>query len=278
MRFIFIDEAGTSKPEPVTVVVGIIADADKDLMVAEKMVKEVVGGVPESMREKFVFHAAEIFNGKERYENWSMTDRLLVLEKMMRIPRKVGMAVTISAGWRNKGAFPRDSPAKERIGSEQADHLIAFSLCLAVSDRNIRKHGGPTEVASVVAEDVPEMRKYLKRVPKILKEASTVLEPHLLRRTSKDDKAGFLTQSGDLRVERIRNSILFVDKDEDPLVQVADACAFGIRRFFSGQKFGDKFASAIVGKSEMLQHFGAPGGCECFCPSLQSTTSKRLLR
>ena len=39
MRFIHVDEAGTSEHEPVTVVVGLIVDADKQLMIAEAAIE-----------------------------------------------------------------------------------------------------------------------------------------------------------------------------------------------------------------------------------------------
>ncbi|GEM_PF-4149362 len=67
-----------------------------------------------------------------------------------------------------------------------------------------------------------------------------------MRETISDNEAGFITQSGDIRITRIRNSVHFVDKAEDPLVQVADACAYGFRRFFAKEKFGVEFVRSIL--------------------------------
>ena len=53
MRFIHVDEAGTSEHEPVTVVVGLIVDADKQLMIAEAAIEELLLSVPKEFRRKF---------------------------------------------------------------------------------------------------------------------------------------------------------------------------------------------------------------------------------
>jgi hypothetical protein len=148
----------------------------------------------------------------------------------------------------------------------QADHFAAFHLCIGVADRNIRKHAGAREVASVVAEDVPDMRRHLKIVPRILRENPMNLSQEHLRKTVADVEAGYSLQKGELRVSRIRNSVHFVDKAEDPLVQVADACAYGFRRYFAGEKFGIEFARTILGEEKHLKNFASPGGCECYWP------------
>src|SRR5687767_1772104 len=101
MRYIFMDEAGTSAREPVTIVVGVIADADRDLLLADSFVQETLGGVPEHLRSGFVFHAMQVL-GDKKYQTgeWSLTDRLEMLYGMMSVPRKVGMAITFAAQWR----------------------------------------------------------------------------------------------------------------------------------------------------------------------------------
>lgn len=262
VRFLFVDEAGTSAKEPVTVVVALIAEADSHVMNAEALALETLGGLPPQHREGFVFHAAQIF-GDRRYQlDWSMTDRLRLLTDMMSIPRRIGMAITVSAVWRN-------APHSEKtplLPKHQLQHVIAFANCLAVADRSIRRHAGVREVGTVVAEDIPEMRRFLREVPRTMHERPQYISPDMLRETEKDRKAGYNTQSSDLRISRIRNSVHFVDKSEDPLVQIADACAYGFRRFFSRQKFGRDFVDSIIGNHELASHFGPPAGVECWWP------------
>jgi hypothetical protein len=198
--------------------------ADEHVMAAEGLALEVLGAVPPKLQDGFVFHAMQVF-GDQKYQNagWSLTDRLELLCSMMAIPGKIGMAICLGLHWRGSVDFS-DSYVKAGMSPAQADHFAAFHLCIGVADRSIRKHAGPREVAAVVAEDVPEMRKYLKIMQCILRDNPTNLPQEFLRETV-DVEAGYIVQKGELRVSRIRNSVHFVEKAEDPLVQVADACA-----------------------------------------------------
>lgn len=266
LRYIFMDEAGTSQHEPVTVVVGLIAHAEEHVLSAELLVREALGAVPKGFREDFVFHATQVY-GDKKFQNaeWGLTDRLNLLIQMMSIPRRIGMAVTVAVHWRGSVDF---SNSYELLGMspEQSDHYNAFQLCIAVADRNIRMRAGPREVASVVAEDVPDMKKHLKEIPRILRENAHTFPQSHMRHTADDIEAGYMTQNGDYRVTRMRNSVHFVEKAEDPLVQVADACAYGFRRFFAQEKFGVEFVRAIIGNENLLRNFASPGGAECYWP------------
>jgi len=265
VRYVFVDEAGTSAKEPVTVVVGLIADADNHVMAAEALALEMLGSVPPDYKKGFVFHATGVFGAKKYQESWSLTDRLNLLTGMMSVPRRIGMAITLSACWRESSDV-RDELSRSHLSKSQFDHMLAFYVCLATADRSIRRYSAPREVATVVAEDVPEMRRFLKGAPKYIRENPLHLGPQMLRETEQDRAAGYSTQNGEIRITRIRNSVHFVEKAEDPLVQVADACAFGFRRFFAGERFGPEFADAILGSHALLKNFGPPSGAECWWP------------
>lgn len=277
VRYMFMDEAGTSAREPVTVIVGLIAHADDHVLSAEAAAIEAMGGVPSQFKDGFVFHATEVF-GDAKYQlgGWSLTDRLNLLYDMMSIPRRIGMAICLAAQWRGAVDFT-ESYGALGLRPDQSDHLAAFNLCVCVADRNIRRHAGPRELATIVAEDHPEMRRFLKAAPKILKTNPISLPQDMLRRTALDDEAGYIKQSGDLRVTRIRNSVHFVAKDDDPLVQIADACAYGFRRYFAQEKFGNEFARSILGDETMLRVFAPPGGAECWWPKHTSQSSGPIL-
>ena len=64
MRFIYMDEAGTSEQEPVTIVVGLIVDADNQLASAETAMNDVLGSVPRKFQKDFVFHATDVWSNK----------------------------------------------------------------------------------------------------------------------------------------------------------------------------------------------------------------------
>jgi hypothetical protein len=269
VRFIFMDEAGTSANEPVTVVVGLIAHADEHVLSAEALALEAIGSVPPAYKDGFVFHATQVFGDKKYQAGWSMSDRLQLLASMMSIPRRIGMAICLSAHWRGSVDY-QEIPEALGLSGSQFEHWSAFRDCIALADRNIRRHAGLREVATVVAEDVPEMRRFLKACPRLLREHPYHVPPEDMRKTERDKEAGYSVQSGELRVTRIRNSVHFVEKAEDPLVQVADACAYGFRRFFAGEKFGVEFVRSILGSETELRAFASPMGTECYWPKSSS--------
>jgi hypothetical protein len=269
VRYIFVDEAGTSAREPISVVVGLVANADEHVMSAEALVLEALRGVPSQFRDGFKFSAKTVF-GDEKYQSeWSLTDRLSLLHQMMSIPSRVGMAISVAAQWRGAVDFS-EGYGKLGLTPAESDHMQAFKLCLAMADRGIRREAGPREVATVVAEDHPTMKRYLKQVPTMLRNVPVHLKPDFLRQTEADREAGYLTQTGDIRVERIRSAVHFVAKEDDPLVQVADACAYGVRRFLNSEKFGVEFVRKIFGDESLLRNFASPGGCECYWPNRSS--------
>ena len=260
MRYVFMDEAGTSANEPVTVVVGLVAHADDHVMAAEALALEALGAIPPAHQHGFVFHATAVYGDRKYQKDWSLTDRLKLLHSMMSIPRRIGMAIALGVQWRNASEWPEPHFG---LSGAQIDHMMAFGDCVKIADRYIRDHTGPREVASIVAEDVPEMRKFLKQIPRLWRDNPYYIPPDGLRRTASDIEAGYLKQSGDMRVTRIRNSVHFVEKSEDPLVQVADACAYGVRRYFAGEKFGLEFVNSIFGSDKSLADFASPAGATC---------------
>ena len=133
-----------------------------------------------------------------------------------------------------------------------------FGQCIAQADKYIRDHAEHNEIGAVVAEDVPEMRRFLKLVPKIMKEQPYVAPKGHLRPTIAEKEAGYMTQEGDFRVSRIRQSILFVEKQDDALLQLADAAAFAFRRYFSDQEFGKEFVESLIGDAPIKEDFAGP--------------------
>jgi hypothetical protein len=235
VRYVYVDEAGTSVHEPVTVVVGIIVHADRDWKSAEAEIGKVLALVPKALHRDFVFHAKTVWGSKKYREIWSMSDRLSLLHSMMQIPRKLEIPVSLAMVRRDTEIL-----AKMDLPKEAVHHLVAFYLCLTEADRYIREHAEPNEVATVVAEDVPSMRKTLRKAldykPIILPVGVTSGRCDII---TKDDR--------EFRISRVIDTVHFVEKGKGPLLQIADACAFGFRRYFSNQQFGKEFVRSILG-------------------------------
>ncbi len=259
MRFIYMDEAGTSEQEPVTIVVGLIVDADNQLASAETAMNDVLGSVPRKFHKDFVFHAADVWSNKTYRDDWSMSDRLALLKNMMSLPRK--LKIPISFGMDRRGLW--DSEMLSRISAlklspAQYDHMMAFYGCVGRADKYIRDRAEPQEIGYIIAEDVPEMRKFLKHASKVLRDNPVTLSTDEVLPTLAEKKAGFVSQETSQRVSRIRQSMHFAEKSEDPMLQLADACAFGFRRYFSELEHGELFVHEILGYEPVMEDYSGP--------------------
>ena len=247
MRLIYMDEAGTSAKEPIAVVIGIIVHPDTQYGVVRDHIYRLIGElVPAKYLPGFVFHASDIVNRREYRDSWTTESRIAFLEGMMRIPQQFGLSIAYS--------FVRKAQVKGVVKivlePNQQMHLQAFTQCLHAADEHMNMRAWPTELASVVAEDNTEMRRALRTYTDLIKR-----EAQAGRRVQRQlfDAAGHVATieaTEDLKLTRIIDTTHFVAKHEAPLVQVADACAFGFRRFLLGLKGGEQFAAAILGASK----------------------------
>jgi len=263
VRYVYVDEAGTSAEEPVSIVVGLVVHADTQIMFAEAAVREVLQPVPPEFQDGFVFHAKDLFGSRIYRERWSMAARLTMLKSMMELPRRLG--IPIALGMVRRTAEPWAMPENLSLTPAQSHHLAAFVYCISEADRYIRNCAALNEVATVVAEDIPQnnLKAVLRIAPHILR-TPQVVPPGMLIPTQEEREAGFMRQTGEFRVSRIRHSVHFVDKTDDPLLQLADACAFGFRRFFSDQAMGGDFVSAILGQPPNVADFAGPASAVMF--------------
>lgn len=257
MRFVFMDEAGTSGAphEKIRVVAALTVEADEQLTLAETAVNEALGAVPVSLRNDFIFHATDIWNDSSIRGKWSLNDRLALLKNMMRLPRKLN--IPLSFGMVRVGTFPTFEPTP-KMSSAQFEHFMAYLGCIGRADKFIREHARATEIATLVAEDTDEMRKFLKHGPRVMREVNLSITSDMLLPTTKEQKQGYIEQESDQRVSRIRNTVHFVRKGEEPLVSMADSIAFGLRRFFEGQSHGREFGEAIFGNPPLLEDYRGP--------------------
>jgi len=98
------------------------------------------------------------------------------------------------------------------------------------------------EVMTIVAEDVPELRRWLKRaITGGQKHGLRVVPPEHQLQTRAQVTAGQAAEAKLVGLSHIVDVVHFVEKQDAPLLQLADACAFGFRRFFAEQSGGDEF-------------------------------------
>lgn len=243
MRLIYVDEAGVSNinQEPFLVVAGVVVDADNQFKAVEAHLDELVEKhIPKEARIDFAFHAMELFHGTKRFQRsfWSFQKRLEILDDLAAIPKKFDLPICYGITDRNSVPLNISRPASPQLIDGIA-HAHAFFKCAAQTEVILRSNAN--EVGMFIAEDRERVRKMLK-----------VSHAMLRGRMSEEDKEalGF----DEIRVgifeklipfERIVETVHFAQKTESSLLQIADVCAFTIKRDLMKASHSDRLYNAI---------------------------------
>lgn len=260
MRFIFTDEAGVSQHEEYTVVAGIVVEADEQLVRAENHVREIFSGIPVSIQEDFVYSAKAVWAEREIRNHWPLEGRLRFLEALMGVPMLHGLALCFGVARRGQGIGIPDKLERARL-----QFSMAFGGCMAKADGYIRDNGNPSEVGVIVAEDSNKIERSLAKSSLLnAKNYAIVLRPEHIASRNQDIEQGFNSQNPELRISRIRDTIHFVKKGEEPLVDVADACAWGFRHFLRQERFTKRFLDAMKIPIRDPELWRQQGGYFCY--------------
>lgn len=256
MYFIYVDEAGTSAKEPVTVVTGLIVHADTQWKLANAELNRVLDlHVPPSLRKGFIFHAKDIWSGfRDQKELWPLSSRIKLVEEVASIPRRLEMAISIAKVRRDAPEIKALDENSKTIKHNDFQHMIAFTRCIHRANSYVRKLSSENEIATVVAEDVPKIRKELRNSLR----AYTPLPNTKINLTKFEIANGVITQTNTGPIDKIIDTVHFVEKDGAPLLQISDACAFSFRRYFAGQSGGDVLVKEMLGQDLEWEDWQGP--------------------
>jgi hypothetical protein len=232
VRFVYLDEAGTSVQEPVTIVAGIIIHADSQWKPAAQYLEDLrTRYVPPDQRDGFIFHAKELFSGGKQMDRagWPAATRWEILEQLLRAPRLLNVSVALSYCKKDPRADAENWDLKNELVLR---HLIAFLECIKGAN-SVIKNQFPGEIAALVAEDNTAMRQKLRALPRLLKATNT--PAYII---------------GSTPFDAVVDTVHFAAKSEAPLLQIADACAFVVRRYLAGQSHGLHYLQVLTNFSD----------------------------
>jgi Protein of unknown function (DUF3800) len=226
VRVIYIDETGHSYKEPVAAVAGIILDPDKQWRLMADEIEALKQFVPEAFREGFVFHATDLFYGGKYRRGWPDEDRWSLLENLVALPRKLKVPLVLGCA---------EKPAEELRNKPQLDsvviHVLAYLRCLKSADTYMKDFASPDEVAMIVAEERKEAREAIRAA-------------HNLAMSNLIDQ---VMPSLGGPITRIKTPPAFASKEEEILLQIADACAWTFQRHLRGGEQSDRYIHAMFG-------------------------------
>jgi len=257
VRLIYSDEAGIGPAEPVRIVASVIVQGDDQSRSLEAELSRVIReGVPENYREGFDFHGKKIFSRRNEYydENlWSFDSRLDFFKEFVSLA--FANDVPIALGVVFRGALDHTSylpliKVSKKLRIHKLEHLTAFQRSMERADRFLRVYLKGSENGAIVAEDTQEMRKLLMEFGLMYRDTPVDMPGDELRPEAWQTQFGLAPQAQTLKIEHINDVPRFVRKGKEPLLQLADACAFAFRRCLSRQKHGDDLVYAMLGPEE----------------------------
>jgi hypothetical protein len=221
VRLTYLDEAGISNPrqEPYLVIAGIILHGDQHWRPLEEELR-AIGRRYLPDEAKPLFHAKDIFHGSGAFDRnnkkWPRHRRWHLLAELCELPRKFDVPVVVAfterARFRTQilEQFPKLSAANIQI----ITHADTFVRAAMAVEGWMSLSANKNESALMVAEDAPNMRKILKAVHSGYTDRFRLIGDGLKLFHS----------------NHIVDTVHFAGKRESMPLQVADACAFIIKR------------------------------------------------
>jgi hypothetical protein len=237
MRLVYLDEAGISNPaqEPYLVVAGVLVDADRKWKELETYFRNLaVSAFPngEVDPNRFVFHAMDIWHGNKQFDRrkWPLKDRLRLFGQLAQVPKLFDLPIVTCAI--DRASVVKEMEARKlrpsSKGALQLTHGQAFLVAVQGVDDWMKKKT-INEVAMLIAEDSPKMRKLVEQ----FHDGYTY--------PKEEDEA----PNEAFRSQYIIDAVHFAKKEQSILLQIADHCAFIIKRMAMGKKDILPFYKAI---------------------------------
>jgi len=247
---IYTDEAGTTAPEPVSVVAALIVNPDVHWFPVMQRAREIWDHhIPSEYRHEnqhtlhkdFTFHAKRVSDGT-KYPRWKEKSRRGLLQAMMAVPGEFDIPITFAAVKRD--AFDWSGwPAhrKKQMTPAKSDHMFAFMGCIGAANEFVRTEY-ENELAQVISDHHSEMPEILRTTLNDLQARPFPVET-VVPREGRDLEV----RTKLLRADRIIDEVYFLERRSAPFLQIVDAVAFGLRRYLARQSSGEDYLHAISG-------------------------------
>jgi hypothetical protein len=234
---VYLDEAGISNPahEPHVVVAGVIIHGDLQWKAVERHLNGMADRyVLGDQRAGFVFHAKDLFHGSKAFsrDQWPREKRWEILDELIAIPERLDLAIVY--GSVERSALAEKHPDMNAANQMVNAHLIAFSICSYAIELYMR-HVAPDEVACIIMENNDQVRHPIK---------------HMQQFNRDPTNSELLTSLnfGELVLSHVVDTVHFAEKTESSPLQVADSCAFAIKRHLMKTPESDRFYKPLVRK------------------------------
>jgi hypothetical protein len=200
--------------------------------------------IPPDKQDGFFFHSTDIYGGGKQgcifhdKDEWPDERRWAILDDLAAIPAKFDLPVCI--GMIQKAEFPlpkgTDKTNPEILRQiDVAQHAFAIIQCEIAVELWLRKHT-EREITHIIAENNDEVRLAAREAHTLLRDPQAIAA------------AGGPANHPVYPFKRIRDGLQFTTKPESRLLQVADVCAWAMRRYANFAPNAKRFFEPIAHK------------------------------
>jgi hypothetical protein len=199
--------------------------------------------LPEEMRFTGVFHTKDIWHGTRLFhrDQWPRSKRMEILADLAAIPARFHLSVAHGFVQRMPAAalLVQKSPHLPDATAANLIHSSAFMYAAGAVDRWMRCNA-PNEVAMLIAEDTGKVKEALRQFHDGYRQdyVDSYFDQIRIR--------GYPQNVFETR--NIIDAVHFARKNESPLLQIADTCAFLIKRQLQGRLESKPYFDAFEGQ------------------------------
>jgi len=243
VRTLYLDEAGVGKisKDPILVVAGVIIHADTHWgAIANELNNLLLDAVPMGAATPSCFHAKDVFHGSGEFprDKWPDTVRFKLLADVAALPAKYHLPIVWAAVNRKFWAVqkPDDTPLQHL----RDIYVTAALVCFMQAECFMRDIPNQAEVCSIVLEQNKDLQA---RVPEIFSFAKSPTDTHLLEGNWQEY----------LPLSKLIDTPASAPKTASSVLQLADYCAFAIKRLLQGASRARDLTSPIAQQMILLR-------------------------
>jgi hypothetical protein len=240
VRLVYLDESGTGDraTEPHVVVAGVVVNADRQWKAVENYMRRASERYGQLLGvSKLVFHATDIFRGDENGQwpnaKYDLHFRLKAIRTICNVPALFDLPVVTGFVERALGdaRLPDDTPSEQT----KVAHVAASVRCAVGVERYMRANAEKNEVAMLIYENTDHARKMIRELHNDLSINGIQTLPNFANWELREY----------LPVTRIIDTAYFADKADTCMLQIADACAFALRRYLAKRSHGEDLVNCF---------------------------------
>ncbi|QKD05259.1 hypothetical protein [Mesorhizobium loti] len=235
MRFVFVDDAGTSIRDPKIVVSAIVVQAEEQLIRLEnRMTRLIQKHIPAEERSSFSFEARDILSGSGHFddrEKWPVERRMAIMDELATVPTEMEIPILFGLADRRKHQWMDVAENTEMDVLRIALHAMAFVSCAFAVERTMRS-AYSDEIAQLIAQDTHDAQLLIRYVH------DWYQNPIALERLGSGRSL--------LPLTHIKPEVQFAEKAASLPLQLASFCSFIIGGKFIGNEGIDELYRKIA--------------------------------